>query len=372
MLLPRNGVVNGKIAYSRRSHTMGVMTDERDAFRPRHLLVTGGAGFIGANFVHHVVREHPDTHITVLDALTYAGNRANLTGVPDDRMTFVHGDICNAELVESLVSAQSTLPPIDAIVHFAAESHNDNSILDASPFLRTNIDGTYVLLEAARRHDLRFHHISTDEVYGDLSLDDPHRFTETSLYKPSSPYSASKAASDHLVRAWHRTYGVRTTISNCSNNYGPWQHVEKFIPRQITNILSGIRPKLYGQGLAVRDWISVEDHCSAVWAVLTCGRIGETYLVGADGEHSNIEVLRMILERMGQPADAFDHVNDRPGGDKRYAIDAGKIQSELGWRPQYTDFAAGLDATIEWYRTHRDWWEPAKAATEEKYRLQGH
>ena len=360
------------IAYSRRPHTMGVMTDERDAFWPRHLLVTGGAGFIGANFVHHVVREHPDTHITVLDALTYAGNRANLTGVPDDRMTFVHGDICNAELVESLVSAQSTLPPIDAIVHFAAESHNDNSILDAVPFLRTNIDGTYVLLEAARRHDLRFHHISTDEVYGDLSLDDPHRFTENTPYKPSSPYSASKAASDHLVRAWHRTYGMRTTISNCSNNYGPWQHVEKFIPRQITNILSGIRPKLYGQGLAVRDWISVEDHCSAVWAVLTCGRIGETYLVGADGEHSNIEVLRMILERMGQPADAFDHVNDRPGGDKRYAIDAGKIQSELGWRPQYTDFAAGLDATIEWYRSHRDWWEPDKAATEEKYRRQGH
>ena len=358
--------------YSRRSLTMGVMTDERDAFRPRHLLVTGGAGFIGANFVHHVVREHPDTHITVLDALTYAGNRANLTGVPDDRMTFVHGDICNAELVESLVSAQSTLPPIDAIVHFAAESHNDNSILDAAPFLRTNIDGTYALLEAARRHDLRFHHISTDEVYGDLSLDDPHRFTENTPYKPSSPYSASKAASDHLVRAWHRTYGVRATISNCSNNYGPWQHVEKFIPRQITNILSGIRPKLYGQGLAVRDWISVEDHCSAVWAVLTRGRIGETYLVGADGEYSNIEVLRMILERMGQPADAFDHVNDRPGGDKRYAIDAGKIQRELGWRPQYTDFAAGLDATIEWYRTHRDWWEPAKASTEEKYRLQGH
>lgn len=360
------------IAYSRRPHTMGVMTDERDAFQPRHLLVTGGAGFIGANFVHHVVREHPDIHITVLDALTYAGNRANLTGVPDDRITFVHGNICNAELVESLVSAQSTLPPIDAIVHFAAESHNDNSILDASPFLRTNIDGTYVLLEAARRHDLRFHHISTDEVYGDLSLDDPHRFTETSPYKPSSPYSASKAASDHLVRAWHRTYGVRATISNCSNNYGPWQHVEKFIPRQITNILSGIRPKLYGQGLAVRDWISVEDHCSAVWAVLTRGRIGETYLVGADGEHSNIEVLRMILERMGQPADAFDHVNDRPGGDKRYAIDAGKIQRELGWRPQYTDFSAGLDATIEWYRTHRDWWEPDKAATEEKYRRQGH
>lgn len=351
---------------------MGGMTDERDEFHPQHLLVTGGAGFIGANFVHYVVHEHPGVHITVLDALTYAGNRANLADVPADRMTFVHGDICNEELVESLIAEQSPLPPIDAIVHFAAESHNDNSILDAAPFLRTNIDGTYVLLEAARRHNLRFHHISTDEVYGDLDFNGPHRFTETSPYKPSSPYSASKAASDHLVRAWHRTYGVRATISNCSNNYGPWQHVEKFIPRQITNILSGIRPKLYGQGLAIRDWIGVGDHCSAVWAVLTRGRIGETYLVGADGERSNIEVLRMILERMGQPSDAFDHVDDRPGGDRRYAIDAGKIRRELGWRPQCTDFAGGLDATIEWYRTHRDWWEPTKAATEEKYRLQGH
>lgn len=353
---------------------MGGMTDERDEFSPRHVLVTGGAGFIGANFVRYVVREHADVYITVLDALTYAGNRANLNGIPENRMAFVHGDICDAALVESLMTGQhaSAWPPIDSIVHFAAESHNDNSILDASPFLRTNIDGTYVLLEAARRHHIRFHHISTDEVYGDLDFNDPHRFTETSAYKPSSPYSASKAASDHLVRAWHRTYGVRATISNCSNNYGPWQHVEKFIPRQITNILSGIRPKLYGQGLAIRDWISVEDHCSAVWEVLTRGRIGETYLIGADGEYSNIDVLHMILERMGQPSDAFDHVNDRPGGDKRYAIDAGKIRRELGWRPQYTDFRAGLDATIAWYREHRDWWEPAKAATEEKYRLQGH
>ena len=353
---------------------MGGMTDERDEFSPRHVLVTGGAGFIGANFVRYVVREHADVSITVLDALTYAGNRANLNGIPENRMAFVHGDICDAALVESLMTGQraSAWPPIDSIVHFAAESHNDNSILDASPFLRTNIDGTYVLLEAARRHHIRFHHISTDEVYGDLDFNDPHRFTETSAYKPSSPYSASKAASDHLVRAWHRTYGVRATISNCSNNYGPWQHVEKFIPRQITNILSGIRPKLYGQGLAIRDWISVEDHCSAVWEVLTRGRIGETYLIGADGEYSNIDVLHMILERMGQPSDAFDHVNDRPGGDKRYAIDAGKIRRELGWRPQYTDFRAGLDATIAWYREHRDWWEPAKASTEEKYRLQGH
>lgn len=181
-----------------------------------------------------------------------------------------------------------------------------------------------------------------------------------------------RAASDHLIRAWHRTYGVKATISNCSNNYGPYQHVEKFIPRQITNILAGIRPKLYGTGSAVRDWISVEDHCTAVWAILTHGRIGDTYLVGANGEMSNIDVLRMILECMGQPSDAFDHVNDRPGGDKRYAIDATKITRELGWRPRFTDFAEGLDETIQWYREHEDWWRPDKDATEAKYRLQGH
>ena len=226
--------------------------------------------------------------------------------------------------------------------------------------------------EAARRHDIRFHHISTDEVYGDLALDEPRKFTELSPYKPSSPYSASKAASDHLVRAWHRTHGLKTTISNCSNNYGPYQHVEKFIPRQITNILAGIRPKLYGQGLAVRDWISVEDHCSAIWTILTRGRIGETYLVGANGEYNNIDVLRMILKLMGRDANDFDHVTDRPGGDKRYAIDATKLQTELSWEPKYTDFEEGLAATIDWYRAHESWWMPDKAGTEEKYRKQGH
>ena len=347
------------------------------SFAPQHILVTGGAGFIGANFVHWVVRNHPQVHMTVLDALTYAGKRENLDGVPAANLTFVHGNICDAELVESLFSEPSqrsaaAVPPIDAIVHFAAESHNDNSILDASPFLNTNVTGTYVLLEAARRHDIRFHHISTDEVYGDLALDEPRKFTELSPYKPSSPYSASKAASDHLVRAWHRTHGLKTTISNCSNNYGPYQHVEKFIPRQITNILAGIRPKLYGQGLAVRDWISVEDHCSAIWTILTRGRIGETYLVGANGEYNNIDVLRMILKLMGRDANDFDHVNDRPGGDKRYAIDATKLQTELGWAPKYTDFEEGLAATIDWYRAHERWWMPDKAGTEEKYRKQGH
>lgn len=335
-------------------------------FKPKHILVTGGCGFIGANFVRYVARNHPDVHITVLDKLTYAGNPANIDGLPQSQVELVIGDICDASLLERIV------PGCDAIVHFAAESHNDNSIFDPEPFIRTNVEGTMRLLEAARKYDVRFHHISTDEVYGDLALDEPRKFTELSPYKPSSPYSASKAASDHLVRAWHRTHGLKTTISNCSNNYGPYQHVEKFIPRQITNILAGIRPKLYGQGLAVRDWISVEDHCSAIWTILTQGCIGETYLVGANGEYNNIDVLRMILKLMGRDANDFDHVNDRPGGDKRYAIDATKLQTELGWAPKYTDFEEGLAATIDWYRAHERWWMPDKAGTEEKYRKQGH
>ena len=332
---------------------------------PKRIIVTGGAGFIGSNFVHHVVDEHPDVHVIVLDKLTYAGNRENLAGIPSGRMTFVQGDICDAILLEELV------PGADAIVHYAAESHNDNSIADPEPFLRTNVEGTYRLLEAARKHDVRFHHISTDEVYGDLALDDPARFTEETPYHPSSPYSSTKAASDMLVRAWYRTYGVKATISNCSNNYGPYQHVEKFIPRQITNILEGIRPKLYGDGRNVRDWIHTEDHSRAVWDILTKGRLGETYLIGADGEKSNIDVLREILRRMGRAEDDFDWVRDRPGHDRRYAIDSAKLRRELGWRPLHTDFSAGLDATIQWYADNRAWWESAKAETEAKYAKQG-
>ncbi|WP_296009641.1 dTDP-glucose 4,6-dehydratase [uncultured Adlercreutzia sp.] len=331
----------------------------------RSIVVTGGAGFIGSNFVHWVVDNQPDVHVTVLDALTYAGNRENLAGIPDDRLTFVHGDICDEGLVDELFAST------DACVHFAAESHNDNSIADPSPFLRTNVQGTYVLLEAARRHDVRFHHVSTDEVYGDLALDDPARFTEDTPYHPSSPYSSTKAASDMLVRAWVRTYGVRATISNCSNNYGPYQHVEKFIPRQITNVLSGRRPKLYGDGLNVRDWIHTEDHSSAVWAILERGKIGETYLIGADGEKNNIEVLEAILEAFGLGPDEFDWVKDRPGHDRRYAIDSAKLRAELGWRPSHDDFAAGLAETVEWYRQNEDWWKPAKEATEAKYEAQG-
>jgi len=339
------------------------MTD--NTHTPKRIIVTGGAGFIGSNFAHWVAQNTSDTHVTVLDALTYAGNRANLDGIPADRLTFVHGNICDAELVNELFSKA------DACVHFAAESHNDNSIADPEPFLKTNVEGTYTLLQAARKFDVRFHHISTDEVYGDLALDDPARFTEETPYRPSSPYSSTKAASDLLVRAWVRTYGVRATISNCSNNYGPYQHIEKFIPRQITNILCGIRPKLYGDGRNVRDWIHTEDHSSAVWAILTKGRIGETYLIGADGEKNNITVLRAILAAMGQAEDAFDWVKDRPGHDRRYAIDSSKLRRELGWMPKHTDFAEGLSQTINWYRENEAWWRPVKEATEAKYKRQG-
>lgn len=336
-----------------------------EVFKPKNIIVTGGAGFIGSNFVHWVVDHQPDVHVTVLDALTYAGNRENLSGIPDDRMTFVHGDICDAELVDDLAANA------DAIVHFAAESHNDNSIADPTPFLRTNVEGTFTLLQAARKHDVRFHHISTDEVYGDLALDDPARFTEETPYKPSSPYSSTKASSDMLVRAWVRTYGVRATISNCSNNYGPRQHIEKFIPRQVTNILCGIRPKLYGDGLNVRDWIHTEDHSSAVWEILTKGELGETYLIGADGEKNNIDVLRAILREMGKDADDFDWVKDRPGHDRRYAIDSSKLRRELGWQPKHINFDEGLRDTIAWYEDNRDWWEGTKQETEAKYAKQG-
>ncbi|MDY0908987.1 dTDP-glucose 4,6-dehydratase [Microbacterium sp. CFBP9034] len=328
------------------------------------LLVTGGAGFIGSNFVHHVV-EHTDHHVTVLDKLTYAGNRASLAGLAPDRVELVEGDIADPSIVDELFAQN------DAVVHYAAESHNDNSLHDPRPFLDTNIIGTYTLLEAARRHGTRFHHISTDEVYGDLELDDPGRFTENTPYNPSSPYSSTKAGSDLLVRAWVRSFGVQATISNCSNNYGPYQHVEKFIPRQITNVLRGIRPKLYGAGENVRDWIHADDHSSAVLTILDKGVIGETYLIGADGERDNKQVVELILEVMGQPRDAYDHVTDRAGHDMRYAIDSTKLRSELGWSPQYGDFDAGLAATIEWYRDHEDWWGPAKDATEAFYASKG-
>ena len=334
-------------------------------FEPRRIVVTGGCGFIGSNFVHWVAREHPEVRVTVLDKLTYAGRRENLAGLDEERVSLVVGDICDAALWDEV------LPGHDAVVHFAAESHNDNSIADPSPFVQTNVEGTFQVLEACRRHGVRLHHVSTDEVYGDLALDDPARFTEETPYHPSSPYSSTKAASDMLVRAWVRTYGLEATISNCSNNYGPRQHIEKFIPRQITNLICGKRPKLYGDGLNVRDWIHVDDHNSAVWAILERGRAGETYLIGADGEKSNIDVLRAILQAFGREEDDFDWVRDRPGHDRRYAIDSTKLRTELGWRPEHTDFVSGLEATIAWYRENESWWRDAKEATEAKYAAQG-
>ncbi|WP_334427334.1 MULTISPECIES: dTDP-glucose 4,6-dehydratase [unclassified Levilactobacillus] len=340
----------------------------------KNLIVTGGAGFIGSNFVHYVIANHPEVHVTVLDKLTYAGNRANLAGLPADRVELVVGDICDAQLVDRLVQKA------DAVVHYAAESHNDNSLLDPSPFIQTNIVGTYTLIQACRNHDVRFHHISTDEVYGDLPLREDlpghgegigEKFTPDSPYRPSSPYSSSKASSDLLVRAWVRSFGLKATISNCSNNYGPYQHIEKFIPRQITNILSGIRPKLYGTGKNVRDWIHTNDHSRAVWTILTQGEIGDTYLIGANGEKNNQDVLELILKLMGQPSDAYDQVRDRLGHDLRYAIDSTKLREDLGWQPEYTDFETGLQHTIDWYQEHEDWWRAEKAEVEAKYARNG-
>ena len=327
-------------------------------------LVTGGAGFIGGNFVRSLLRRRDD-NVTVLDALTYAANRSTLDSLPRERFRLVEGSVCDEELVHRLVADH------DVVVHFAAESHNDNSLADPAPFVETNLVGTFRILEAVRRHERRYHHVSTDEVYGDLALDDPAKFTEGTAYNPSSPYSSTKAGSDLLVRAWVRSFGVQATISNCSNNYGPYQHVEKFIPRQITNLIDGVRPKLYGAGLNVRDWIHVDDHNSATWAIIDGGQIGQTYLIGADGEVDNRTVVETILELMGRPGDAYDLVTDRAGHDLRYAIDSTRLRTELGWEPRFRNFESGLADTIAWYQANEAWWRPMKAATEAKYAKTG-
>ena len=324
------------------------------------LLVTGGAGFIGANFVHGAVRDRPNVEVTVLDAMTYAGSAESLNSLAG-RIRLVDGDITDESLIADLVAKS------DAVVHFAAETHVDNSLADPAPFLRSNIVGTFSVLEAVRLHGVRLHHISTDEVYGDLPLEEEVRFTAATAYNPSSPYAASKAAADLLVRAWVRSYGIVATISNCSNNYGPFQHIEKFIPRQITNVLTGRRPKLYGTGANVRDWIHVDDHNSAVWRILESGVAGRTYLIGADGERDNASVLRLILQLMGRDPDDVEHVTDRAGHDLRYAIDSSALREELGWAPTHTDFAEGLGATIQWYRDNEWWWGPLKADVEARY-----
>jgi dTDP-glucose 4,6-dehydratase len=314
--------------------------------------------------VHQTLEDRPDAKVTVLDKLTYAGNAASLRDVAP-RITFVEGDVADVDTVDPLVAES------DLVVHFAAESHNDNSLDDPAPFLRTNLIGTFTLLEAVRRHGTRYHHISTDEVYGDLDLDDPARFTEHTAYNPSSPYSATKAGSDLLVRAWVRSFKIAATISNCSNNYGPYQHVEKFIPRQITNVLDGVRPRLYGSGHNIRDWIHVRDHNRAVWTVVDNGRIGQTYLIGADGERSNKEVVELILELMGEDPHGYDMVEDRAGHDLRYAIDSTRLREELGWVPEFRDFRCGLADTIAWYRENEEWWRPQKAAVESRYASKG-
>ena len=325
------------------------------------LLVTGGAGFIGANFVRQASKSFS---VTVVDKLTYAGNRANLP----EGIEFVEGDICEQSLIDELVAAN------DTVVHFAAESHNDNSLRDPSAFVHSNLVGTFALLEAVRKSDKRLHHISTDEVFGDLELGGTDAFTETTPYNPSSPYSATKAGSDHLVRAWVRSFGVRATISNCSNNYGPYQHIEKFIPRQITNILTGQPAKLYGTGAQVRDWIHVDDHNDAVLAILERGCIGETYNIGAsspgsgDAHVTNKQVIETICELMGGE---YVHVADRPGHDQRYTMDATKLRRELGWAPKHTDLRSGLEQTIAWYTDNRWWWENDKAGIERGYAQRG-
>ena len=306
------------------------------------LLVTGGAGFIGANFVRRSLETQSGLAIVVLDSLTYAGNLDNLGGL-QGKYDFVQGNILNSDLVETLVAQ------VDLVVHFAAESHNDNSLQSARPFVETNIEGTFELIQACVKHNVRFHHVSTDEVFGDLPLDSENKFTEETPYNPSSPYSASKAASDLLVKAWVRSFGLRATISNCSNNFGPYQHEEKLIPRMIKLIANGEKPELYGNGSNVRDWIHVDDHIDGVWAVIEKGEIGEMYLLGANNERSNLQVVQTLLQILGKPKDWIQFIQDRPGHDLRYAIDASKSERELGWKPRKQNFEEKLAEVVPFY-----------------------
>jgi dTDP-glucose 4,6-dehydratase len=329
------------------------------------MLITGGAGFIGSNFVHYTLKNKPEHQVTVIDALTYAGNKDNLKTVAD-KIQFIQGNICDADLMDKLMAEH------DIVVHFAAESHNDNSLHDPWPFMQTNFIGTYTILQAVRKHNKRMHHISTDEVFGDLALDETEQFKEGTAYNPSSPYSASKASADHLVRAWVRSFGVAATITNCANNYGPYQHVEKVIPRQITNLLMGVKPKLYGEGLNVREWTHVDDHNAAVHLVIEKGNVGDTYLIGSGDERNNKYIFETLLELMGKPRDWYDLVNDRPGHDLRYSNDSTKIRTQLGWQPSmYPTLREGLQATIDWYKDNEWWWKPQKEATEAKYKELG-
>jgi dTDP-glucose 4,6-dehydratase len=327
------------------------------------LLVTGGAGFIGSNFILYWLKKYPQDKIINLDKLTYAGNLENLKEIEKNaNYQFVRGNITEKETVDKLVKR------VDTIVHFAAESHVDRSITDPSPFIKTNIEGTYVLLQAALKHKIkRFHHISTDEVFGHLELGSKELFSEQTAYNPRSPYSASKAASDHLVRAYHQTYGLPITISNCSNNYGPYQFPEKLIALTITNLLENKKVPIYGDGLYIRDWLYVEDHCRAIDLILKKGKVGDTYLVGGQTKSiSNLEITKKIIKIMGKSEASLQFVKDRPGHDRRYGINWQKINKELGWQPQF-DFDEALEKTINWYKQHKNWWQRVKSGDYQSY-----
>jgi len=318
------------------------------------ILVTGGAGFIGSNFIHYWLDKYPEDSIINLDALTYAGNIHNLDQVTgNQRYSFIQGDIADFKLITDLYTQ------VDTVVNFAAETHVDRSIADSRDFIHSNIEGVRVLLDALKtKPSIRFHHVSTDEVFGSLSFTDP-AFNEQTPYNPSSPYSASKAASDHLVRAYFHTFGLAVTISNCSNNYGPYQHPEKLIPLFITNLIDGLEVPLYGSGTNVRDWLHVLDHCRAIDLILQKGKIGETYCIGGGNELNNLQITDKILKACNKGPEMIKKVADRLGHDLRYAIDYGKIKNELAWTPE-VDFGVGLAQTVAWYTANQDWWRPLK------------
>ena len=326
------------------------------------ILVTGGAGFIGSNFIHYWLKNHPQDKVTNFDKLTYAGNLESLKDLEkNSNYNFIKGDISDP------VSVKEAMAGIDIVVNFAAESHVDRSILDPAPFITTNVVGTQILLDAALKNKVRkFHHVSTDEVFGALTLDSKDRFNEETKYSPNSPYAASKAASDHLIRAYFHTFSLPITITNCSNNFGPYQFPEKLISLAITNLLEGKKVPVYGDGLYVRDWLYVEDHCRAIDLVLEKGKTGETYCIGVDNDIPNILIIKKILKTLGFGEEKIEYVKDRPGHDRRYAIDATKIKKDLGWQPKY-DFDQALEETVKWYQGNKDWWQKLKDKKFEDY-----
>lgn len=327
------------------------------------LLVTGGAGFIGSNFILYWLKNHPQDYVVNFDKLTYAGNLENLKSVESNpNYKFLHGDICDVGQVEKAMEG------VDMVVHFAAESHVDRSIMEPASFVMTNVIGTQVLLASAVKNNIKkFHHVSTDEVFGSLSLDSKEKFNENTSYDPHSPYSASKAGSDHLVRAYHDTFGLPVTITNCSNNFGPYQFPEKIIPLAITNLIEDKKVPIYGDGLYIRDWLYVEDHCRAIDSVLSRGKVGETYCVGGMTQDvNNLELVKKILKLLGKNENMIEFVKDRPGHDRRYAIDWSKIKNELGWEPKHT-VDEWLEETVNWYKENKDWWGKIKSGEYQNY-----